>query len=67
MSRFLTPNPDQQPRNPRRSAYEDRPGPEREWVTVAETDQFTGQLVWEPDWAQRVSGWTPIDEFPRRR
>jgi hypothetical protein len=67
MSRFLKPSEPADGPKLRRSIYEDRLGPGRECVRVADTNPLTGELEWEPDWARRVSLWTPLDEFMRER
>jgi hypothetical protein len=67
VSRFLKPHPPGEDRKPGLSVYEDRPGPGREWVPVADTNPFTGRLEWDPDWPRLVSGWKPLDEFMRDR
>jgi hypothetical protein len=67
MSRFVPRSQeDAGPVAPRRSVYEDRPAPPRRWIQVAETNPFTGELDWEPDWGRRL-GWMPLDEFLRGR
>ena len=66
MSRFLKPSQPAADRKPG-SVYEDRPSPDRGWVRIANTNPFTGQLHWEPDWVRRATGWTPLDEFMRER
>jgi hypothetical protein len=54
----------------RQSVYEDRfndPAAEGPWMRIAEPNPWTGELEWEPDWARRVKGWMPLEEFQRER